>query len=249
MLKAHKKGIRRAANNTFGYIAKAIGPQDVLATLLGNLRVQERQSRVCTAVAIGIVAETCAPFTVLPALMNEYRVPELNVQNGVLKSLSFMFEYIGEMARDYVYAVTSLLEDALIDRDQVHRQTSASVVKHLALGCVGLDCEDAMIHLLNLLWPNIFESSPHVIDRIIEAIEGIRMAVGVPLVMNYVWSGKLYSDENSGIVQLTLETRSLPPRPQSPPAILAHLQRRLRAVCGRDDPRVPAVRGGKRQET
>ena len=67
MLKAHKKGIRRAANNTFGFIAKAIGPQDVLATLLNNvchlytffppstlravadlrqLRVQERQSRV-----------------------------------------------------------------------------------------------------------------------------------------------------------------------------------------------------------
>jgi splicing factor 3B subunit 1 len=189
MLKAHKKGIRRAANNTFGYIAKAIGPQDVLATLLGNLRVQERQSRVCTAVAIGIVAETCAPFTVLPALMNEYRVPELNVQNGVLKSLSFMFEYIGEMARDYVYAITPLLEDALIDRDQVHRQTAASVVKHVALGCVGLDCEDAMLHLLNLLWPNLFETSPHVIDRIVEAIEGVRNAVGTPLVMNYVWAG------------------------------------------------------------
>lgn len=145
MLKAHKKGIRRAANNTFGYIAKAIGPQDVLVTLLNNLRVQERQSRVCTAVAIGIVAETCAPFTVLPALMNEYRVPELNVQNGVLKSLSFMFEYIGEMAKDYIYAVTPLLEDALIERDQVHRQTAATVVKHIALGCVGLGCEDAMV--------------------------------------------------------------------------------------------------------
>lgn len=189
MLKAHKKGIRRAANNTFGFIAKAIGPQDVLATLLNNLRVQERQSRVCTAVAIGIVAETCAPFTVLPALMNEYRVPELNVQNGVLKSLSFLFEYIGEMAKDYVYAVTPLLEDALIDRDQVHRQTAASVVKHVALGVVGLGCEDAMIHLLNLLYPNLFETSPHVIDRIIEAIDAIRMAVGTGLVMNYVWAG------------------------------------------------------------
>ncbi|OCT52839.1 U2 snRNP component prp10 [Cladophialophora carrionii] len=189
MLKAHKKGIRRAANNTFGFIAKAIGPQDVLATLLNNLRVQERQSRVCTAVAIGIVAETCAPFTVLPALMNEYRVPELNVQNGVLKSLSFLFEYIGEMAKDYVYAVTPLLEDALIDRDQVHRQTAASVVKHVALGVVGLGCEDAMVHLLNLLYPNLFETSPHVIDRIIEAIEAIRMAVGTGIVMNYVWAG------------------------------------------------------------
>ena len=189
MLKAHKKGIRRAANNTFGFIAKAIGPQDVLATLLNNLRVQERQSRVCTAVAIGIVAETCAPFTVLPALMNEYRVPELNVQNGVLKSLSFLFEYIGEMAKDYVYAVTPLLEDALIDRDQVHRQTAASVVKHVALGVVGLGCEDAMLHLLNLLYPNIFETSPHVIDRMIEAIDAVRVAVGTGVVMNYVWAG------------------------------------------------------------
>lgn len=91
-------------------------PQDVLATLLNNLKVQERQMRVCTTVAIAIVAETCSPFTVLPALMNEYRVPELNVQNGVLKSLSFLFEYIGEMGKDYIYAVTPLLEDALMDR-------------------------------------------------------------------------------------------------------------------------------------
>ncbi|KAL3929888.1 MAG: hypothetical protein SGPRY_001767 [Prymnesium sp.] len=80
MLKAHKKAIRRATVNTFGYIAKAIGPQDVLATLLNNLKVQERQNRVCTTVAIAIVAETCSPFTVLPGLMNEYRIPELNVQ-------------------------------------------------------------------------------------------------------------------------------------------------------------------------
>ena len=90
MLKAHKKGIRRETVNTFGYIGKEIGPQDVLATLLNNLKVQERQNRVCTTVAIAIVAETCSPFTMLPALMNEYRVSELNLQNGVLKSLSFL---------------------------------------------------------------------------------------------------------------------------------------------------------------
>ena len=71
----------------------------MLHTLLNNLKVQERQNRVCTTVAVAIVAETCSPFTVLPALMNEYRVPELNVQNGVLKALAFMFEYIGEMAK------------------------------------------------------------------------------------------------------------------------------------------------------
>jgi splicing factor 3B subunit 1 len=101
-------------------------PQDVLVTLLNNLKVQERQNRVCTTVAIAIVAETCAPFTVLPALMNEYRTPEINVQNGVLKALSFMFEYIGELAKDYIYAVTPLLEDALMDRDLV-RDTAISL--------------------------------------------------------------------------------------------------------------------------
>ena len=83
--------------------------------------------RVCTTVAIAIVAETCSPFTVLPALMNEYRVPELNVQNGVLKSLSFLFEYIGEMGKDYIYAVTPLLEDALMDRLVVLRHRCAAL--------------------------------------------------------------------------------------------------------------------------
>ncbi|XP_021893037.1 splicing factor 3B subunit 1 [Carica papaya] len=121
--------------------------------------------------------------------MNEYRVPELNVQNGVLKSLSFLFEYIGEMGKDYIYAVTPLLEDALMDRDLVHRQTAASAVKHMALGVAGLGCEDALVHLLNYVWPNIFETSPHVINAVMEAIEGMRVALGAAIVLNYCLQG------------------------------------------------------------
>jgi splicing factor 3B subunit 1 len=100
------------------------------------------------------------PFTVLPALMNEYRVPELNVRNGVLKSLSFLFEYLGEMGKDYIYAVTPLLEDALMERDLVHRQTAASALKRMALGVAGLECEDALIHLLNFVWPKFLRHLP-----------------------------------------------------------------------------------------
>ncbi|KAJ7328251.1 hypothetical protein DFH08DRAFT_1023643 [Mycena albidolilacea] len=59
LLKAHKKGIRRAAVNSFGYIAKSLGSQDVLLVLLTNLRVQERQSHVYSTIAIAIVAEIC----------------------------------------------------------------------------------------------------------------------------------------------------------------------------------------------
>jgi splicing factor 3B subunit 1 len=189
LLKAHKKAIRRAAVNTFGYIAKAIGPHDVLATLLNNLRVQERQNRVCTTVAIAIVSETCSPFTVLPGLMNEYRVPELNVQNGVLKSLSFMFEYIGEMGKDYIYAVSPLLEDALMDRDLVHRQTAIAAIKHMALGVYGFGCEDALNHLLNYVWPNVFETSPHLVQAFFDCADGMRVALGPVRMLQYVLQG------------------------------------------------------------
>eukprot|EP00831_Metopus_contortus_P026910 TRINITY_DN22765_c0_g1_i2.p1 TRINITY_DN22765_c0_g1~~TRINITY_DN22765_c0_g1_i2.p1 ORF type:complete len:331 (-),score=45.17 TRINITY_DN22765_c0_g1_i2:199-1191(-) len=193
LLNAQKKGIRRAAVNTFGYIAKAIGPQDVLVTLLNNLRVQERQNRVCTTVAIAIVAETCGPFTILPALMNEYRVPEMNVQNGILKSLSFMFEYVGEMGKDYIYAITPLLEDALMDRDLIHRQTASMAIKHLALGVVGMSAEDALVHLLNFVFPNFFELSPHIFNAVLEAIEGIRMAIGPGRILLYLLQGLFHA--------------------------------------------------------
>nr|CAD7602769.1 unnamed protein product [Timema genevievae] len=137
LLKAHKKAIRRATVNTFGYIAKAIG------------------------------------------------VPELNVQNGVLKSLSFLFEYIGEMGKDYIYAVTPLLEDALMDRDLVHRQTACAAIKHMALGVYGFGCEDALVHLLNHVWPNIFETSPHLVQAFMDSIEGLRVALGSNKILQY----------------------------------------------------------------
>ena len=121
--------------------------------------------------------------------MNEYRVPELNVQNGVLKSLSFLFESIGETGKYYIDAVTPLLEDALMDRDLVHRQTAASAIKHISLGVAGLGCEDALIHLFNYVWPNIFETSPHVVNAVMEAIEGMRVALGAAMVLNYCLQG------------------------------------------------------------
>ena len=189
LLKARKKAIRRASVNTFGYVAKAIGPQDVMHVLLNNLKVQDRQMRVCTTVALAIVAETCSPFTVLPALMNEYRYPDINIQNGVLKALSFLFQYIGEMGKDYIYAVTPLLQDALIDRDLVHRQTACTTVMHMALGVQGLGCEDALIHLLNFVWPNIFEQSPHVIGAVMDAIEGVRVSAGTHIIFFYIIQG------------------------------------------------------------
>ena len=270
-LRAYKKAIRRAAVATFGFIARAIGPQDVLVALLNNLRVQERQNRVCTTVAIAVVAEACAPFTVLPALMNEYRVPELNVRNGVLKSLSFLFEYVsgggsergtsggafflpvppasdrrtptththpssfqvGEAGKDYVHAVAPLLADALSDRDLVHRQTASFAVQHIALGVPGLGCEDALVHLLNHVWPNIFEPTPHIALAVAGAVDGCRVALGAPMVLNYVLQVGAGGRGGRERVERGGARRASTTRPSPPP----HLPRRAcstpRAACGR----------------
>ena len=118
---------------------------------------------------------------------------------GVPESWGYLFKYRAIQGRgkragliSYVYAVTPLLDDALIDCDQVHRRTAALVVKHVALGVVGLGCEDAVPHLLSLLYPDLFEVSPHVIDRVIGAIDAIRMAVGTGMVMSDVWAGSFH---------------------------------------------------------
>ena len=188
-LTARKRQIRQATVHALGHIAVAIGSQDVLHILMNNLRVPDRTNRVSTTVAMAVVADKAGPYTVIPALMNEYRTPDLNVQNGVLKALSFMFTYVGEQARDYVYAVAPLLQNALMDRDRVHRQTACATVKHLALGCQGAACEDALIHLLNYSMPNMFETHSHSVQAVFEALEALRVSLGAGRIMQYCLQG------------------------------------------------------------
>ena len=128
-------------------------------------------------------------FTCIPAILNEYRTAELNVRTGCLKALSFVFEYVGPQSAYYVDSVVTMLEDALTDRDLVRRQTASTIVKHLALGVAGLGCEDSMMHLMNLVWPNCFETSPHVIGAVMDAIEAMRVTLGPGVLLNYVLQG------------------------------------------------------------
>lgn len=74
-------------------------------------------------------------------------------------------------------------------RDLVHRQTAAAAVKHMSLGVYGFGCEDALNHLLNYVWPNVFEVSPHVIQNVLECVEGMRVAIGPSRVLQYTLQG------------------------------------------------------------
>jgi splicing factor 3B subunit 1 len=54
------------------------------------------------------------------------------------------------------------INSIFLSRDVVHRQQIAiDAVAHLSLGAYGFGCEDALVHLLNYVWPNMLENSPH----------------------------------------------------------------------------------------
>ena len=55
----------------------------------------------------------------------------------------------------------------------------------MALGVFGFGCEDALIHLLNYVWPNIFETSPHLVQAFMDAVEGMRVALGPIKILQY----------------------------------------------------------------
>lgn len=203
LLKSPQKLIRRQSTSTFTKISNLVGPHDLLLPLLTNLRVQDRQSRICTAVALALIAHHCGPFTLLPALLNEYRVPEVNVRNGILKTISFLFEYCGpEDAKRYVYPVSDLISDALKEREVTHRQTSAMTIAHLSINLIGQSREPVLVHFLALLLPNIIpsgnsgsstngskEGGYHFRDRLDLAISGLIRSLGLGIIMNYIWAG------------------------------------------------------------
>ena len=78
-------------------------------------------------------------------------------------------------------------------RDLVHRQTACAAIKHMALGVSGFGCEDALTHLINYVWPNIFETSPHVVNAVMESIEGMRVALGPSKVLHYCLQVRSYA--------------------------------------------------------
>ena len=71
----HYEKVQEASINLIGHIGEY---QIVLSVLLTNLPVQEHQSHVCSTIAVAIIAETCGPFTCIPAILNEYRTVGLN---------------------------------------------------------------------------------------------------------------------------------------------------------------------------
>lgn len=101
-------------------------------------------------------------------------------------------------------------------RDLVHRQTACWAVKHMALGVYGFGFEDAMTHLFNLVWPNMFEVSPHMVQAFTDAVDGMRVSVGPGKVLSYLLQAR-HSVGLPAQRRLTLPALS-PPGPVPPSA-------------------------------
>ena len=72
----------------------------------------------------------------------------------------------------------------------------------MALGVSGFGCEDALTHLMNYVWPNIFETSPHVVNAVMESIEGMRVALGPSKVLQYCLQVRGYKTLRYAIIFL-----------------------------------------------
>lgn len=57
------------------------------------------------------------------------------------------------------------------------------------IGAQCLERDDALQHLLNYVWPNIFETSPHLVQSFFDAIDGFRVSLGPWVILQYLLQG------------------------------------------------------------
>jgi hypothetical protein len=79
-------------------------------------------------------------------------------------------------------------------------------IQHLALGVYGFGCEDALTHLLNFVWPNVFETSPHVVQAFMGAVEGMRVGLGAHKILQYAMQVCINTPQVLGPVTLAPTT-------------------------------------------
>jgi hypothetical protein len=148
------------------------------ARIARDLARTRAKIRICTTSAIAVLADNCGTFNILPELLNEDRTPDVNVQNGTLKAIQFLFMTIVGECAEYTDSVTPLLTHALIERDAIHREIACLVLKYFASGCFAAGKEDAIIHPLNHIIPNTFDLTVHLIDAVFDALDALRVALG-----------------------------------------------------------------------
>ncbi|KAF6000959.1 Splicing factor 3B subunit 1 [Cyanidiococcus yangmingshanensis] len=184
-LGAQRRRVRYRAVEAYGWVARVLGRMETLVgPLLSVLQQSDRSMRIAAAVALAIAAAQDLGG-VLPLLLLDAYVTEedKHVQTGVIKAIGFLCSFSGAMKRVWdpvqVYAVTRLLESVLVERYETHRQVACETVGHFALALVDQGYEEALVHLLDHVWPNYIALGAEVSDsHLTHAVEFAVRALG-----------------------------------------------------------------------
>ena len=181
-LDARNKYINKGVFETISAVADLLGPLEVLPSLLQGLE-QKRTHRSPFAVSIAHVGKKCGPFTVLPALLNEFIKPNRETKVGVLKSVRLLFAMSKEESEHYVLSLLPLLEHALTQQDWIFRKEAIATVQTLAENCHNSGLQRVFVHLLNFVWTSLSEEQPELHERVLSCVESITALVGVEKVV------------------------------------------------------------------
>ncbi|KAL8454458.1 hypothetical protein Emed_000179 [Eimeria media] len=140
--------------------------------LLDLLRAQKKSIRRATVNTFGYIARTIGPQDVLATLLNNLKMQERQLRLCTTIAIAI----VAETCLPY-----SVLP-ALINEYRVPEL-------NIQNGVHGLSCEDALTHLFNYVWPNIFEVSAHMVQAFFDAVDGMRVAIGPGVVFRYVILG------------------------------------------------------------
>ncbi|CCW62243.1 unnamed protein product [Phytomonas sp. EM1] len=206
LLDAERRETRRACTRTFGIIARVIRPFAIILELVDQLSQDKRKIRVCTAVALASIAKECGPFTVIPYLLNEYKLSEgkqvaVIVQHAILKAVRYIFQSIGPAGRDYVHALIPLLERSLTETSIQMRRMAVEACQAVIFSVAGQnDFEDVAIHFLNFIHPNIVElisknetqisgERLKMVTAVVSYYEAARLVLGSGRLLQYLLQG------------------------------------------------------------
>lgn len=181
---------RRRAIESLGLISRMVGPQEVLNILIDNLESPDKHQRLGASLGIAVVGEYNELFSILPTLLSDYSVPNVLVQQGILRAMGHIFQRTSPVSSEYIYSVLPVVEDAMMDEDPGYRNLGLVLVKHMVLGYrVPRVDQELVVHLLNLVWPNILDFTPTIRHSFDECVESFATVLSSQMLYKYVLRG------------------------------------------------------------
>ncbi|EPR80091.1 HSH155 U2 snRNP spliceosome subunit, partial [Spraguea lophii 42_110] len=129
-LSSRNKYVQECSIRVIGKISEKVGYYQILNILLDSLRLPDRIHRNNAALAISVLCQYHNIEYIIPFILTEYSVPDLNIQHGILKSLSFIVKNINY---EYINYILYICVDSLKEKDIVHRQMGMDIIKNILI--------------------------------------------------------------------------------------------------------------------